>query len=115
MSVRSMLLSLCGGCGMLLVVLAALAGGVAYATSTPTVPACSDGGGIPPPGAASATVGPPPTPPVLIYTCGNALNRTADGICESAVGGQFCDSAFTAPPSPCKCATVDVSGCECRR
>lgn len=47
MSVRSMLLSLCGGCGMLLVVLAALAGGVAYATSTPTVPACSDGAGIP--------------------------------------------------------------------
>jgi len=114
MSVRSVLLSLCGGCGLLLVVLAALAGGVAYATSTPTVPACTDGAGIPtPPGGPSGWA--PGPPPVLIYQCGNAANREPEGTCKSGVGGQFCDSAFTAPPSPCKCATVDVTGCECRR
>lgn len=111
MSLRSVLLSLCGGCGMLLVVLAALAGGVAYATSTPTVPDCSDGAGIPTPPGGPSGVAPNG---VTVYNC--SLNmETLGGSCKSAAGGQFCDSAYTAPPSPCKCATVDVLGCVCRR
>lgn len=90
----SILLNVIGGCGILLVICAAMATSVALATGT----GCTDGGGLAA-GVNSGKVG-----GVMIYRC-SAFRTDIVGDCQETVVGKACDSGN----AKCACETAAIS------